>query len=238
MGEAAQQTGSEHVTRIVVVEDNRSYAEDLAEYLVENGYRVETAPSAKELWDALSREHADLVLLDLGLPDEDGFNLIPQLRRLYADTALIALTARVAMDSRIQGLRLGADGYLTKPIKFPELAAHIEAVCRRMRPRVDVAQQAWMLRTAGRVIEFSGRSVALTEKEFRFLHLLAQNRQPVPRRSLLIAMGEPDDLEAAGRMDMLVYRLRKKIKTSLHNELPLRSEYGGGYRLSVPFHLA
>jgi len=226
------------VTKIIVVEDNRSYAEDVAEYLAETGYRVETASSAGELWSVLSKEHADLVLLDLGLPDDDGFNLIPQLRRLYPDTGLIVLTARVATDSRIQGLRLGADGYLTKPIKFPELSAHIEALCRRMRPKNNDEQAAWVLRTAARQIEFDGKTVALTEREFRFLHLLAQNRQPVPRKSLLIAMGEADDLDAIGSMDMLVYRLRKKIKTSLGDELPLRSEYGGGYRLSVPFHLS
>ncbi len=226
------------MTKIIVVEDNRSYAEDVAEYLAETGYRVETASSAGELWSALSKEHADLVLLDLGLPDDDGFNLIPQLRRLYPDTGLIVLTARVATDSRIQGLRLGADGYLTKPIKFPELSAHIEALCRRMRPKNNDEQPAWVLRTAARQIEFDGKTVALTEREFRFLHLLAQNRQPVPRKSLLIAMGEADDLDAIGSMDMLVYRLRKKIKTSLGDELPLRSEYGGGYRLSVPFHLS
>ena len=226
------------MTKIIVVEDNRSYAEDVAEYLAETGYRVETASSAGELWSVLSKEHADLVLLDLGLPDDDGFNLIPQLRRLYPDTGLIVLTARVATDSRIQGLRLGADGYLTKPIKFPELSAHIEALCRRMRPKNNDEQAAWVLRTAARQIEFDGKTVALTEREFRFLHLLAQNRQPVPRKSLLIAMGEADDLDAIGSMDMLVYRLRKKIKTSLGDELPLRSEYGGGYRLSVPFHLS
>jgi DNA-binding response OmpR family regulator len=225
------------VTRIIVVEDNRSYAEDLAEFLAEIGYQVETAFSAGELWSALSRGHADLVLLDLGLPDEDGFNLIPQLRRLHPDTGLIVLTARVATDSRIQGLRLGADSYLTKPIKFPELGAQIEALCRRVGPKSGNEPPSWVLRTAGRKIEFEGKAVALTEKEFNFLHLLAQNRQPVPRRSLLIGMGESDDLYATGRIDMLVYRLRKKIKTSLNVDLPLRSEYGGGYALSVPFLL-
>ena len=230
--------GPDRVTRIIVVEDNRPYAEDVAEYLAEIGYQAETAHSAGELWAALSSGHADVVLLDLGLPDEDGFQVIPQLRRRYPDTGLIVLTARVATDSRIQGLRLGADSYLTKPIKFPELSAHIEALCRRVRPKRDDERPSWVLRTAARQIEFEGTAVALTEKEFNFLHLLAQNRQPVPRRSLLIGMNERDDPDSVNRMDMLVYRLRKKIKTSLGEELPLRAEYGGGYGLSVPFHLA
>lgn len=225
------------MTKIIVVEDNRSYAEDVAEYLVETGYQVEIAPSAGELWSALSRDRADVVLLDLGLPDEDGFRVIPQLRKLYPDTGLVVLTARVTTDNRIQGLRLGADSYLTKPIKFPELSAHIEALCRRVQPK-DNSEPSWVLRTATRQVEFKGKAVALTEKEFNFLHLLAQNQRPVPRKSLLLGMGETSDPDVAGNMDMLVYRLRKKIKTSLDNELPLRSEYGGGYGLSVPFRIA
>ncbi len=226
------------MTKIIIAEDNISYAEDVADFLREIGHEVEIVPNAAGLWAALSRDHADVVLLDLGLPDEDGFQIIPQLRRQYPDTGLIVLTARVATDSRIQGLRLGADSYLTKPIKFPELSAHIEALCRRVPPKVREEQaSSWALRSAGRQIELGDKAVALTVKEFNFLHLLALNQQPVSRRSLLIAMGETDDLYAISRIDMLVYRLRKKIKAALGEDLPLRSEYGGGYALSAPFRL-
>lgn len=228
------------MARIIIAEDNFSYAEDVAEYLTGVGYEVGTVASAAELWPALSSEHAAIVLLDLGLPDDDGFNIIPKLRKFYPDMGLIVLTARVTTDNRIHGLRLGADCYLTKPIKFPELAAHIEALCRRM-PLVGKAAQPslWMLRVAARQIECMGKgAVALSEKEFDFLHLLAQNRQPVPRKTLLIGMGENDIPGTASRMDMLVYRLRKKVKTAFGEELPLRSSYGGGYVLFVPFSLA
>jgi DNA-binding response OmpR family regulator len=227
------------MTKIIFVEDNLSYVEDVADYLVGIGYEVEHIPHAAALWSALSEEHADVILLDLGLPDEDGFNIIPKLRQRYPDTRLIVLTARVTLDDRIQGLRLGADAYLTKPIKFPELAAHIEALCRRISSEgKNTPYSPWRLDTATRQIEFTGkRAIALTEREFRFLHLLAQNRQPVPRASLLIGMGEKQDQDAAARIDMLVYRLRKKIKTGLGDELPLRSAYGGGYHLSIQFKL-
>jgi len=226
------------MTKIIVAEDNRSYAEDVAEHLLDAGYQVETAHSAGELWAALSGDHADVVLLDLGLPDEDGLQIIPHLRKLYPDTGVIVLTARATMDNRIRGLRLGADGYLTKPIKFTELAAHIEALCRRLRPTHKNEQLLWVLRTSTRQIELKDKgSIVLTDKEFNFMRLLAQNRQPVPRNFLLTAMGESEDQNAASRMDMLVYRLRKKIKISLGDDLPLRSEYGGGYGLSAPFHL-
>lgn len=224
--------------KIILVEDNPAYAGDVAEFLGEIGYRVEVAASAGELRAALGREPAEVVILDLGLPDEDGFRLIPQLRKLHPHLGLIVLTARVTTDNRIQGLRLGADDYLTKPIKFPKLSARIEALCRRLHPRIHHAPPLWVLNMTARQVGLHGQGVAaLTDKEFNFLHLLAQNRQPVPRKALLIAMGERDEIEAAGKMDMLVYRLRKKIKTALGQELPLRSEYGGGYSLSAPFHI-
>lgn len=224
--------------KILIAEDNRSYAEDVADFLQENGYQAQIVPNAAEMWAALAADYADIVLLDLGLPDEDGFTIVPQLRKLYPDKGLIVLTARVSTDNRIQGLRLGADIYLTKPIKFAELAANIEALNRRMRPSASREQSPWRLRIDGRLIEYEGKgSLAITEKEFNFLHLLAQNRQPVPRNSLVIGMGENKDLDATGKMDMFVYRLRLKIKNSLGVELPLRSEYGKGYSLAVPFKI-
>lgn len=228
------------MANLVVVEDNSSYAEDVADYLMQCGHQVRVVAQAAALWQALAAEPAHAVLLDLGLPDEDGFQVIPKLRLAYPACGLIVLTARVALDNRIQGLRLGADAYLTKPIKFPELAAQIEAVCRRVVPLGHVAEQSspWRLQIVGRLIELRGKgSIALSEKEFNFLHLLAQNRLPVPRESLLLGMGGDDDLVAVRRMDMLVYRLRKKIRARWDVELPLRSSYGGGFSLSVAFDL-
>jgi DNA-binding response OmpR family regulator len=227
------------MTSIVVVEDNLSYAEDLAEYLVSVGYDVQIAGSAEAMWAAVAKTPADIILLDLGLPDQDGFQIIPELRRRSPGTGVIVLTARVTLDHRIQGLRLGADAYLTKPIKFPELSAHVEALSRRVLVQdKDSATPAWVLRAQGRQIELKDKgAAALTEREFKFLHLLAQNRQTVPRTALLAGMGETEDQDAAGKIDMLVYRLRKKVRSTLGDELPLLCAYGGGYSLSAAFNL-
>jgi DNA-binding response OmpR family regulator len=218
---------------LVLVEDNLSYAEDVADYLIEAGHEVTVAASAAEMWSTLGERRADVVLLDLGLPDECGFNIIPRLRELYPDTGVLVLTARVMLDSRIMGLQLGADNYLTKPIKFPELAAHIEALCRRVRGRAPAGEaRAWSLRKRERQLQMAGApAVDLTEKEFKLLHMLALSTQPISRDSLMVAIGCHDD--DARRMDMLVYRLRRKVKTALGEELPLRSAYGEGYSLST-----
>lgn len=223
---------------IVIVEDNLSYAEDVADYLAENGHEVRISGTAESMWITLSQGHADVILLDLGLPDDCGFNIIPRLRELYPHTGLLVLTARVMLDSRILGLHLGADNYLTKPIKFPELAAHIEALCRRVRTRLpESANPAWSLRKSERKLQMSGaEAIDLTEKEFKLLHMLALSTQPIPRDSLMIGLGG-DQYEDTKKMDMLVYRLRKKVKAAIGAELPLRSAYGEGYSLSVAINL-
>ncbi|KAB8041160.1 response regulator transcription factor [Janthinobacterium aquaticum] len=226
------------MTKILIVEDNLEYAEDMAEFLTELEHDVLTTSSAGDMWAALSHGNIDVVVLDLGLPDEDGFNVIPRMRQLYPQIGVLVLTGRVAFDSRILGLRLGADHYLTKPIKFPELAAHIEALDRRVGPQEAAPEPGkWTLRVSARQLELMGSVIALTEKEFNFLHLLTINTRPVPRDVIVAGMGG-DDPDAGRRVDMLVYRLRKKAKTGLGQDLPLRSAYGEGYSLSASFNLS
>ncbi|MGI4716912.1 MAG: response regulator transcription factor [Janthinobacterium lividum] len=226
------------MTQILIVEDNGEYADDMAEFLRELDHDVAIAKTASEMWAALTRTPAAVVVLDLGLPDEDGFNVIPRMRQLYPEIGLLVLTGRVAFDHRILGLRLGADHYLTKPIKFPELAAHIEALDRRVRPADPApAPSKWTLRVSARQLELGGKVIDLTEKECNFLHLLTINTRPVPRHVIVAGMGG-EDPDASRRVDMLVYRLRKKARSGLGQDLPLRSAYGEGYSLSAGFTLA
>jgi DNA-binding response OmpR family regulator len=226
------------MTQILIVEDNDEYADDMAEFLTELDHEVTIATSAGDMWAALTKNPTAVVVLDLGLPDEDGFNVIPRMRQLYPEIGLLVLTGRVAFDNRILGLRLGADHYLTKPIKFPELAAHIEALDRRVRAP-EPAQplpSKWTLKVSARQLELSGAVIDLTEKECNFLHLLTINTRPVPRQVIVAGMGG-DDPDASRRVDMLVYRLRKKARTGLGQDLPLRSAYGEGYSLSAGFNI-
>lgn len=226
------------MTKILIVEDNLDYAEDMAEFLTELDHEVHVTSSAGDMWEALSLGNIGVVVLDLGLPDEDGFNVIPRMRQLYPQIGVLVLTGRVAFDARILGLRLGADHYLTKPIKFPELAAHIEALDRRVAPKEVAAPEPgkWTLKISARQLELMGAVIPLTEKEFNFLHLLTINTRPVPREVIVAGMGG-DDPDAGRRVDMLVYRLRKKARSGLGQDLPLRSAYGEGYSLSASFNL-
>ena len=187
------------MTQILIVEDNSEYADDMAEFLKELDHDVTIARTASEMWAALTRTPAAVVVLDLGLPDEDGFNVIPRMRQLYPEIGLLVLTGRVAFDHRILGLRLGADHYLTKPIKFPELAAHLEALDRRVRPQEPVqAPSKWTLRVSARQLELMGKVIDLTEKECNFLHLLTINTRPVPRHVIVAGMPAKTRTPAAG----------------------------------------
>lgn len=226
------------MTQILIVEDNGEYAADMADFLKELDHEVTIATSASDMWAALTKNPTSIVILDLGLPDEDGFNVIPRMRQLYPGIGLLVLTGRVAFDNRILGLRLGADHYLTKPIKFPELAAHIEALDRRVRaPEPSTPQPGkWTLKVSARQLELSGAVIDLTEKECNFLHLLTINTRPVPRQVIVAGMGG-EDPDASRRVDMLVYRLRKKARSGLGQDLPLRSAYGEGYSLSAGFNI-
>lgn len=226
------------MTQLLIVEDNLEYAEEMADFLTELGHEVSITNNAGEMWSALSQGNVGVVVLDLGLPDEDGINVIPRMRQLYPQIGLIVLTGRVNFDSRIMGLRLGADHYLTKPIKFPELAAHLEALDRRVGPREPVQLPSkWTLRLSARQLELQGQAITLTEKECNFLHLLTINTRPVPRQVIVAGIGG-DDPDAGRRVDMLVYRLRKKARSGLGQDLPLRSAYGEGYSLSASFNLS
>ena len=94
------------MTQILVVEDNLDYAEEMAEFLIELEHDVHITNNASDMWIALSHGNVGVVVLDLGLPDEDGFNVIPRMRQLYPQIGLLVLTGRVAFDNRILGLRL------------------------------------------------------------------------------------------------------------------------------------
>ena len=226
------------MTKILIVEDNLDYAEDMAEFLVELEHEVHITSSAGGMWTALSHGNVGVVVLDLGLPDEDGFNVIPRMRQLYPQIGVLVLTGRVAFDSRILGLRLGADHYLTKPIKFPELAAHIEALDRRVGPQDPVPEPGkWTLKVSARQLELMGAVIALTEKEFNFLHLLTINTRPYRATSSWPAWVAKTPMRAAGSTCSSTACARKPRRAWAQG-LPLRSAYGEGYSLSASFNLS
>ncbi|MHA6616853.1 response regulator transcription factor [Pseudonocardia sp. DLS-67] len=200
--------------RVLVVEDDDGVAGAVVEALATHGHRVERVARAADVWPPL--RDAELVLLDLGLPDGDGMDVLRRLRRITG-TPVLVLTARDAERDIVRGLRLGADDYLVKPVRLRELLARVDAVARRTRPPeatpTDVVEVEDLLVDMGaRRAAVGGEEVALTAKEFDILAALA--RRPgaaVSRQQLLDEVWGDAYLAVSRSLDVHLASLRSKL---------------------------
>jgi two-component system response regulator RegX3 len=197
--------------RILLVEDDEGIAEPLAEGLGREGFEVQTVRTGSA---ALGAAPADLILLDLGLPDMEGYTVCQQLRARSAVPILI-VTARGAEVDKVVGLELGADDYIVKPFGFRELMARIRAVMRRVSdvqaPPVQVLGELTVDRRARRVL-IRGTEVDLSPKEFDLLALLAEDPGAVvTRQTILEEVWDPHWYGPTKTVDVHVASLRRKL---------------------------
>jgi DNA-binding response OmpR family regulator len=226
--------------RLLLVEDDEHVAAALVAVLGKHGFDVARARSGEEALSLLNDRAFDVVLLDLGLPDLDGFEVCGRIRRVSA-VPVIMVTARADVRSRIHGLNLGADDYVVKPYDTGELLARIHAVSRRTPPEPvpgpgEKRTGALVLgpitvELATRLVSVDGRPVALTRKEFDLLALLAQRPGVVFRREQIISDVWRTSWEGTGRtLEVHVASLRAKLRRP---EL-VETVRGVGYRLALP----
>jgi len=228
---------------ILVIDDDPSIRDLVAEYLGKNELRVTTAASGRELFALVDREAIDLVLLDLKLPGEDGMQLARQLRE-RATVPIVLLTGRDEEADRVMGLELGADDYVTKPFSPRELLARVRAVLRRYRvqatlPERDASRRAFRfagwelnLRTR-RLVSPGGEAVELSNGEFSLLNALCRAPQRVLTRDQLLSMSRLHEAEVYDRtVDVQVRRLRMKVEADPAHPLLIITERGAGYRLA------
>ena len=224
---------------LLLVEDEAGARRALAEYLTRRGYDVFEAATAKEamrLWDA---HRADLVLLDLGLPDLDGVDVIRRIRR-EATTPIIILSARGDERDKIAGLEAGADDYLTKPFATDELNARIRAVLRRAGgPDADAAGRLRLgpveLDPVRREVTVAGTPVRLTPREYELLKVLLSNQGRVLTKArLLRAVWGLAYAEESAYLHVYVNRLRRKLSAASDVSLEglIETEPGIGYRVA------
>jgi DNA-binding response OmpR family regulator len=220
--------------KILIVEDDSSLAEILRDNLLEDGFDVQWAPHAEKALNVYRSFVPDLILLDIMLPDLDGFELGRVLRH-GRKTPIIILSARGEKADKLLGLRLGADDYVTKPFDIDELVARIQAVLRRAKPDIDV------IRLGPVTIDFrngmaSGRQgdLRLTHREFEILRVLAERRSRVVfRDELFREIWGFVDSTTTRSVDRAVSRLRQKIEADPRNPRFLRTVHGDGYILSA-----
>jgi two-component system, OmpR family, response regulator len=233
---------------IIVVEDDPSLRGDLVDYLNLRGFSAAGASTARHLSELLAVRRPVLVLLDIGLPDQSGMDLLPWLRKEHPEIGIIMLTAYGDAHTRVTSLESGADAYLVKGASLEVIEATCLALIRRLHlsfsPHNEPASgqaspaaaaqndaSAWVLELGHGVLRApQGKSLALTLMEQNFLlQLMRRPTQVVSRQGILAALDRPDTLTNLRNLDGCVARLRRKVEQELGISLPVRSSYGQGY---------
>lgn len=242
-----------HALRVFLIEDNDDLREEIIFGLGALGLNVRGFRDASALYRALSIKDCDIVVIDVGLPGEDGFSIARHLRE-NPDLGIVFLTARATLDDRLLGLGLGADAYLVKPVDVRELAATLQALGRRLNTQIPAAvsgvtprlpSQAntdamamlnspipcWSLSASEWALRNpQGAELAVSETEQRFLKIMVNaSGQVVHRETLITAFAQDDDDYDPHRLDAVISRLRKRCDQAGLGSLPLQSIRGMGY---------
>jgi DNA-binding response OmpR family regulator len=219
--------------RVLVVEDDQDIAQVLQRSLRLEGYDVKIASDGVA---ALDESHAflpDLIILDLGLPRLDGIDVAKRLREDEDDTPILILTARDALEARVEGLDVGADDYLVKPFDRQELLARLRALLRRRPPRgaAQLVVGDLMLNPDTHEVTRGDRAVDLTQREFELLEYLMRNeRIVVSRQRLLDEVWGYDPFSVTNTIEVFVSNLRRKLEAGGEPRL-LHTIRGAGYVL-------
>jgi DNA-binding response OmpR family regulator len=221
--------------RVLLVEDDPELAEVLENGLSEHGFNVIREPHFDGGRSRAVLGAFDVIILDVLLPGGSGFDLCRTLRARGIGTPVLMLTARDAVEDRVEGLDAGADDYLTKPFAFQELVARLHALARRPPSQVpDVATIADLeVDLRGHRVRRAGQSIELTAKEFALLEFLVRHRDQVVNRAAISAhVWDENHDPFTNVLEVLVRRLRRKIDEGFDIKL-IHTLRGAGYRLGT-----
>jgi DNA-binding response OmpR family regulator len=224
------------MSRVLVVEDDPAIMLGLVDNLEAESYEVLTATDGQAAYRSIVDEKPDLVILDLMLPKQSGYEVCRRVRAEHITTPILMLTARGEEGDRVLGLDLGADDYVTKPFSMPELLARVRALLRRAYPPADLPTE---LRLGDVVVDFEryvaskrGQTLELTPKEFGVLRFLAARAGAVVRRDELLDEVWGYNADVTTRtVDTHVATLRAKIETKASEPRHLITVHGVGYKL-------
>ena len=228
--------------RILVVDDDRSIVKVICSYLEQSGYQTLTAHDGEMALHQLRRERPDLVILDLMMPNRDGWEVTQIVRgdKTLAATPIIMLTARVEDTDKIVGLELGADDYITKPFNAREVVTRVKALLRRVKldqspnavPHIFVCGSL-KLDIVPRMLTIGSDPIELTPTEFNLLEAFLSNPGYTLTRDELLEKSLGYAYEGMGRaLDTHIRNLRRKIEPDPDNPTYIQTMYGVGYRLT------
>lgn len=225
-------------TSVLLVEDDLRLAQLVSRYLESNGMRVTAVARGDRVVELVRASPPDIIILDLGLPGEDGFAVCRQLRPTYANPILI-LTARDNDIDHVLGLELGADDYVIKPVEPRVLLARINALLRRSRARQEMAIRTLrfgrlLINLTSRTVHLEDRQIELSRNEFELLAHLAAHAGRIQSRNDLFRSLYNREYDGVDRMlDIRVSRLRRKLGEDAEHSERIKTIWGAGY-LFVP----
>ncbi|MFV0590959.1 MAG: response regulator transcription factor [Draconibacterium sp.] len=227
----------EQKTKLLLAEDDENLGLLLKEYLVAKGFDADLYPDGEAAYKGFMKEHYDICILDVMMPKKDGFTLAKDIRIVNADIPVLFLTAKNMKEDVLEGFKLGADDYITKPFSMEELIMRIEAILRRTSQEGQSGAQ--QIFTLGRysfdtrkqtLTEEGEEPVKLTTKESELLKLLCQNANKVLERNYALkSIWIDDNYFNARSMDVYITKLRKHLKDEPTVEII--NVHGKGYKL-------
>lgn len=220
--------------KILIIEDDRSLLENTQTQFIKAGFGVDIAATADEGLSLLDVNEYDSIVLDINLPDGNGFEICEKVRKQENTTPIIVMTARDAVSDKIKGLDLGADDYVLKPVDSQELIARVKALIRRnsKKPLPVLTIGDLEIDTQTRRVTRTGKEIDLPSKEFAVLELLARHSDEVVTRSMLMEHIWGSDFETFSNVvDVYIRNLRRKVDTEGKKKL-IHTIRGGGYSLS------
>ncbi|RXM51292.1 MULTISPECIES: response regulator transcription factor [unclassified Chryseobacterium] len=220
--------------KILIVEDEAELAKSISEYLSEENYLCENAATYSEAMNKIELFAYDCILLDIMLPDGNGLRILEELKKQNKQDGVIIISAKNALDDKIEGLKLGADDYLTKPFHLSELMARVYSIIRRKQFSSSnvVKQNELQIDLLAKTVAVNNESISLTKKEFDLLIYFIGNKNKVISKSTLAEHLSGDFADMLDNHDF-VYAHVKNLKKKLYDagcEHYLKTVYGTGYK--------
>ncbi|KAA9355295.1 response regulator transcription factor [Larkinella humicola] len=224
--------------KVLVVEDEKGLAESITDYMNKEGYLCETAGTFREADERIYLYQYDCVIVDLTLPDGDGFQLIQTLKKLLATTGVIIISARNALEDKIRGLEIGSDDYLTKPFHLSELNARVKSLIRRRNfgGHTEIRFREIRVNPSSRKVYVNGQLAVLSRKEYDLLLYFLSNIDVVLTKVSIAEHLWGDNIDSADSLDMVyshIKNLRRKLLEKGGSDY-VRSVYGIGYKFGEP----
>jgi len=223
--------------KLLIVEDNEQLVEEIATFLKENNFISEYALTLRKAKEKVELYQYDLVIVDLGLPDGDGLDLIPRIKEKDSETAIIVLTAKDSLDSKVKGLECGADDYLTKPFHKSELNARIRSILRRRKAggsnTLKVNEISVDLNASQ--VTVNNTLLKLTRKEYDLLLFMIYNKNRLLTKESIAEHLWGDHIDQADNFEFIynhIKNLRRKI-TRAGGKDYIKSMYGMGYKFLI-----